>query len=64
MSKEKIELILLASSMHEKIKPCGNCKTYSDCFTKLDDELLFWFDTEEGSTRMVKSSMIDSFNIK
>ena len=58
MGEEKIELIQLAYRRYKNIEPCGTQESFAECFTKSDDELMFWFNTEEGSTRLVTTSMI------
>ncbi len=59
MNCKKKKLIQLAYSLYKKIRPCGGRKTFYDCFTTVDDELLFWFDTEDNNTHMIKSSMAE-----
>ena len=63
MSEEKIELIQLAFRKYENITPCGKRESFAECFTRLDDELMFWFNTEEGSTHMVKTSIMKTRGI-
>ena len=51
-AKEK-KLIKKAVNRYKKIFPCGGRKTFTECFTKANDnKLYFWFDTEDQSTHV------------
>lgn len=50
---DKKALIKKAKSKYKRIFPCGDKKTLSECFTEEDDELIFWFNTEDDSTRVL-----------
>lgn len=50
---DKNALIEKARMKYKRIFPCGDKKSLSECFTKEEDELIFWFNTEDDSTRVV-----------
>lgn len=50
MDELKQNLIKKAIEKHQKIKPCGNKPTLSDCFTEHGDKLIFWYNTEDDNT--------------
>lgn len=56
--KDKHELIQQAKDIHKDILPVGSKKCFDDCFTLCDFnnevKLIFWFDTTDGSTHIVK----------
>jgi len=53
MEELKKNLIRQARSRYKRIYPCG-CKKYlSECFTTYGNELSFWFNTEDRSTRLL-----------
>ncbi len=53
MSEIKLRLIQRAVDEHEKIFPCGNAAALNDCFTTAEDQLFFWFNTEDNSTHLI-----------
>ncbi len=61
MEKLKQGLIQKAKSKYGTIYPCGNTELFSDCFTKYNKKVQFWFNTEDESTHLVEESMcVDS----
>jgi hypothetical protein len=36
-----------------RILPCGSRKTLDDCFTLMNEQLIFWFNTDDGSTHVI-----------
>ncbi|MFP4015093.1 MAG: hypothetical protein ACLFVQ_13485 [Chitinispirillaceae bacterium] len=53
MDKLKQEMILRARRKFKNIYPCGQKKKFSECFTTDKDEISFWFNTEDNSTRLI-----------
>ncbi len=54
MSKREKKLIKRAIKDYKTIYPCGHFDEFSKCFTEIKDELVFWFNTEDGSTHIIK----------
>ncbi len=54
MSHLKNKLIDMAMDEYESILPCADRKSLLDCFTVEKGELLFWFNTEDRSTHLLK----------
>jgi hypothetical protein len=54
MNNIKKKLINKAIQKYRKIFPCGNQKDISDCFTQIGNDILFWFNTEDESTHLLK----------
>ncbi len=52
MGSTEKKLIQRAKNRYKKIFPCGNRRTFAECFTKTNDKLCFWFDTEDRSTHV------------
>jgi hypothetical protein len=57
MESLKLYLINEAFKKSESIKPVGNVKSLHECFTVNDDCLLFWYNDNSGSTRMVSCNI-------
>ena len=53
MGREEKRLIKKAQSVYKKIFPCGGKESFKDCFTKYEDKLFLWFDTEDQSTHIM-----------
>lgn len=53
MSRNQRRLVREAMSRYRRIFPCGTRARFDDCFTNNGDSLMFWFDTEDGSTHLV-----------
>ena len=53
MGREEKRLIRKAQSVYKKIFPCGGKESFKDCFTKYEDKLFLWFDTEDQSTHIM-----------
>lgn len=53
MDRLKFDLIRKALRAYKRIYPCGTRNSFSECFTFQDDNLLFWFDTEDHSTHLL-----------
>jgi len=57
MNELKIKMISEATKNFNTIYPCGNKMTFDDCFTTNEDQLLFWFNTEDQSTHVMTKSL-------
>jgi hypothetical protein len=57
MNYEKIKLINQAIMIYKKIYPCGNKRNLFDCFTQIGNSILFWFNTEDHSTHLLKAKI-------
>ena len=54
ISFRKLALIEKAKKKYDKIQPVGMRKDFFDCFTEYKGENIFWFDTPDGDTHIVK----------
>ena len=57
MSEEQRILIEEARKRYNRIYPCGASRSLSESFTTFDEDIILWFNTEDGSTHMIKSEM-------
>lgn len=57
MNLIKKELVEKAKEQYEEIYPCNDVESLSDCFTVIDDELFFWFNTKDCSTHVLSSEV-------
>ena len=53
MDEEKQKLIKKAKKKYERMDPLGNHKTFEKCFTTVRGKLHFWFNTKDGTTKML-----------
>jgi hypothetical protein len=53
MEQLKRSMIRQARRKYKNIYPCGCKRTLSECFTTYGDELSFWFNTADQSTRLI-----------
>ena len=53
MTEQKERLIRRAVETHERIMPCSNRTELGECFSTLEDKLIFWFNTEDNSTHVL-----------
>jgi hypothetical protein len=53
MEDLKQKLIDRAIEKHNRIFPCGSRKNFSECFTILEEQLLFWYNTEDHDTKVL-----------
>jgi hypothetical protein len=55
MEKKEIQdtLIEKARKKHKIIKPCGERASLYECFTYHPDKVVFWFNSEDNSTRVL-----------
>jgi hypothetical protein len=49
------QLIDKATRKHKKIYPCAHKATIADCFTRDDERLMLWFNTEDHSTHVMST---------
>ena len=54
MDEQKKLLIQKAQDKHKKIYPCGRWRSFHECFTMHEGRLLFWYNTECGTTHILK----------
>jgi hypothetical protein len=52
VSRRKRALIDQARKQHGQILPCAG-KTFEECFTFEGGELFFWFNLQDGNTRVL-----------
>lgn len=43
---------------YKKIYPCGSKKSLWECFTRYNDSVLFWFNTEDDTTHMIRQDNV------
>ena len=60
LSDVELELLREAISHHDSVTPCNNKRSFKDCFTQSNGVLYFWFNTEAGTTRIVKRKIARS----
>jgi hypothetical protein len=53
MDNNKEELLKRALALHGRIKPTSTRKTLEECFTTEDSKLIFWFNDESGTTKVL-----------
>jgi len=53
MDSSKEELLEKAVSLHGKIVPPGTRRSLEECFTTQESKLIFWFNDETGTTRVL-----------
>jgi hypothetical protein len=56
---EKIKELLIqkATNEHKNISPCLRHEDFSNSFTIFENKVIFWFNTEDGSTRALVSEI-------
>lgn len=59
MNELKKRMISQAKSVYKNIYPCGDKKNLQECFTVMDNRLVFWFNTEDDSTHLITSPSSD-----
>jgi hypothetical protein len=57
MNDMKTRMIRKAERMHKKIFPCAEKADFDDCFTKNNDFVFFWYNTEDHSTHVITESL-------
>jgi len=53
MNETKERLKKIAVEKHGKIFPVGRHTNIDDCFTYYGDKILFWFNDQDASTKMI-----------
>ena len=53
MDSSQEELFKKAVALHGKIEPTRSRKTLDECFTTEDSKLIFWFNDETGTTKVL-----------
>jgi hypothetical protein len=59
MSELELRLIRLATKKHTKIYPCAHKVHFEDCFTRYENQIFFWYNTEDQSTHVLTAQMED-----
>jgi hypothetical protein len=59
MEHIKEKLIQTAKDKFKDVKPCGEHKSLYDCFTVQNDRLLLWFNTLDGTTKVLQHNLMD-----
>ena len=57
MDEIKQVMINEAIEKHGKIYPCERSKIFENSFTQEGDMLIFWFNDESGSTRIITKNI-------
>lgn len=57
LEKIKTSLIEKAKKEFGEIAPTRNKKSLAECFTFEEDEIFFWFNTEDKSTHVLKADL-------
>jgi hypothetical protein len=57
MTELEAKLMSQANAIHDKIFPCASRKEFDYCFTRENDQLFFWYNTEDQSTHMIAADM-------
>jgi hypothetical protein len=53
MNDLKRKMISEAILKYKRIYPCGAKNELSECFTEVDNETIFWFNTEDNTTHLI-----------
>ena len=55
MALEEIKQTMVqeAQSTFGKVHLCKRCRTLDDSFTMFDNQLIYWFNTEDDSTHII-----------
>ena len=53
MNELKKKMIRKAVQQYHRIYPCGSKQDFSECFTLVDNSMVFWFNTEDHSTHLM-----------
>ncbi|HLV32436.1 MAG TPA: hypothetical protein VKY57_12770 [Chitinispirillaceae bacterium] len=57
MDKVKMELLSKATSIHKKIYPCAQKTDFEECFTTDNNQVYFWYNTEDHSTHVLNAKI-------
>ncbi len=50
------QMIRKAAKKHNKIYPCAQKQQLSDCFTRHENQVFFWYNTEDQSTHVITAT--------
>jgi hypothetical protein len=53
MAEIETLMISQAAKKYNKIFPCQHKETFDECFTRHEDKVFFWFNTEDQSTHVL-----------
>ncbi len=53
MSRRKQILVDQARERYGEIQPCGTRRSLAECFTEEEGQLHFWFNLEDGNTKVL-----------
>ena len=53
LTLQQEEMLSQAIEEHGEVTPCSN-KEWWECFTYFEDDILFWFNTKDNSTRLIR----------
>ena len=53
MDSSREELLKKALTLHGRIEPTRTRRTLEECFTTEDSKLIFWFNDETGTTKVL-----------
>lgn len=56
MNELEQRMVLKAKKKHEKIFPCAHKQHFSDCFTRHENQVFFWYNTEDQSTHVITAT--------
>lgn len=56
MSELELQMIKIATMKHDKIYPCSHRQHLSDCFTRFENQVFFWYNTEDQSTHVITAT--------
>lgn len=61
MSDIERRMIRQAERKYKKIFPCCHKESFSECFTRVENRVLFWFNTEDHSTHVLSKELNSRF---
>jgi len=57
MTEIEEKLLLKANEMHARIFPCPPRNDFKHCFTRENNKLFFWYNTEDKSTHVLTADL-------
>ncbi len=60
MSPVQVEMIKEARRRHKEIFPLTKKPSFPECFTEYNEVLFFWYNSNDNSTHLVHSDMIEN----
>jgi hypothetical protein len=58
MNTLKRKMIAEAQRKYSRIFPCSSRRTLNECFTVEDDQIIFWFNTEDATTHTMTKDLV------